>query len=117
MLLQANSREVASHVATCLGLVTYTYSTLKIKCEHFNNVITFQLPDKSFLRLHDKTSYLEIQVRHHTRDLCISYHPKVFPVLSQYFEDVCKKLNFNHKFQYGFLCHDGIKVMMITLLS
>ena len=76
--------------------------------EHFSNVITFRLPDKSFLRLHDKTSYLEIQVRHHTRDLCISYHPKVFHVLSQYFEDVCKKLNFNHKkLQYGFLCHDG----------
>ena len=76
--------------------------------EHFSNVITFRLPDKSFLRLHDKTSYLELQVRHHTRDLCISYHSEVFPVLSKYFEDVCKKLNFNHeKLQYGFLCHDG----------
>ena len=76
--------------------------------EHFSNVITFQLPDKSFLRLHDKTSYLEVQVRHHTRDLCVSYHSKVFPVLSQYFENVCSKLNFNHgKLQYGFLCHDG----------
>ena len=76
--------------------------------EHFSNVITFRLPDKSFLRLHDKTSYLEIQVRHHTRDLCISYHSKIFPVLSQYFDNVCSKLNFNHKkLQYGFLCHDG----------
>ena len=76
--------------------------------EHFSNVVTFRLPDKSFLRLHDKTSYLEIHVRHHTRDPCVSYHSKVFTVLSQYFEDVCKKLNFNHKkLQYGFLCHDG----------
>lgn len=76
--------------------------------EHFSNVITFQLPDKSFLRLHDKTSYLEVQVRHHTRDLHVSYHSKVFSVLSQYFKNVCSKLNFNHdKLQYGFLCHDG----------
>ena len=76
--------------------------------EHFSNVITFRLPDKSFLRLHDKTSYLEVQIRHHTRNLCISYHSKVFPVLSKYFKDVCSKLNFNHeKLQYGFLCHDS----------
>ena len=76
--------------------------------EHFGNVITFRLPDKSFLRLHDKTSYLEVQIRHHTRNLCISYHSKVFPVLCKYFKEVCSKLNFNHeKLQYGFLCHDG----------
>ena len=76
--------------------------------EHFSNVITFQLPDKSFLRLHDKTSYLEVQIRHYEGDLCISYCSQVFPVLSQYFIDVCSKLKFNHeKLQYGFLCHDG----------
>ena len=76
--------------------------------EHFSNVITFQLPDNSFLRLHDKTSYLEIQIRHYEGDLCVSYCSQVFPVLSQYFKDVCSKLNFNHeKLQYGFLCHDG----------
>ena len=76
--------------------------------EHFSNVITFRLPDKSFLRLHDKTSYLEIQVRHYTRNLHNFYHSKVFPVLSKYFKEVCSKLNFNHeKLQYGFLCHDG----------
>ena len=76
--------------------------------EHFSNVMTFQLPDKSFLRLHDKTSYLEIQIRHHEGDLCISYCSQVFPVLSQYFKDVCSKLNFNYeKLQYGFLCYDG----------
>ena len=76
--------------------------------EHFSNVITFQLPDKSFLCLHDKTTYLEIQVRHYEGDLYFSYHSKVFPVLSQYFKDVCSKLNFNNeKLQYGFLCQDG----------
>ena len=76
--------------------------------EHFSNVITFQLPDESFLRLHDQTPYLEVQIRHYTRNLCISYHSKVFPVLSKYFKDICSKLNFNHeKLQYGFLCHDG----------
>ena len=76
--------------------------------EHFSNVITFQLPDKSFLRLHDKTSYLEIQIRHYEGDLYVSYHSQVLPVLSQYFKDVCSKLNFNHnKLQYGFLCHGG----------
>ena len=75
--------------------------------EHFSNVITFRLPDKSFLRLHDKISYLEIQIRHYVRNLHTFYHSKVFPVLSNYFEVVCNKLNFNHKkLQYGFLCHD-----------
>ena len=76
--------------------------------EHFSNVMTFQLPDKSFLRLHDKTSYLEIQIRHHEGDLCVSYCSQVFPVLLQYFKGVCSKLNFNYeKLQYGFLCYDG----------
>ena len=76
--------------------------------EHFSNVITFQLPDKSFLRLHDKTSYLEVLIRHYEGDLYISYCSQVFPVLSQYFIDVCSKLKFNHeKLRYGFLCHDG----------
>ena len=76
--------------------------------EHFSNVITFQLPDKSFLRLHDKTSYLEMQIRHHVKNLHAFYHSKVFPVLSEYFKKVCSKLNFNHnKLQYGFLCYDG----------
>ena len=76
--------------------------------EHFSNVITFQLPDKSFLRLHDKTIYLEMQVRHYEGELYFSYRSKVFFELHQYFKDVCSKLNFNHeKLQYGFLCHDG----------
>ena len=76
--------------------------------EHFSNVITFQLPDKSFLRLHDKTCYLEIQIRHYEGDLHFSYCSQIFPILCQYFADVCKKLCFNFKkVQYGFLCHDG----------
>ena len=76
--------------------------------EHFSNVMTFQLPDRSFLRLHDKTSYLEIQIRHYEGDLCVSYCSQVFPILLKYFIDVCNKLKFNHtKLQYGFLCHDG----------
>ena len=76
--------------------------------EHYSNVITFRLPDKSYLRLHDKTSYLEVQIRHYKRDFCTSYHSSVFPVLCQYFIDVCNKLNFNvDKLQYGFLCYDG----------
>ena len=76
--------------------------------EHFSNVVTFRLPDKSILRLHEKTSYLEIQIRHHVKNLHTFYHSKVFPVLSKYFKYVCCKLNFNYqKLQYGFLCYDG----------
>ena len=76
--------------------------------DHFSNVVTFRLPDKSILRLHDKTSYLEIQIRHHVKNLHTFYHSKVFPVLSKYFKYVCCKLNFNYqKLQYGFLCYDG----------
>ena len=76
--------------------------------EHFSNVVTFRLPDNSFLRLHDKTSYLEVQIRHFVKTLHVPYHSKVFPVLSKYFRDVCSKLKFNHsKLQYGFLCRDG----------
>ena len=76
--------------------------------EHFSNVTTFRLPDKSFLRLHDKTSYLEVQVRHYNRDADISYHPRLFWELQKYFENVCAKLSFNpEKLQFGFLCHEG----------
>ena len=76
--------------------------------EHFSNVITFELPDKSFLRLHDKTSYLEVQVRHYKGDLEVFHHQKIFHELSPYFTKVCKRLHLNHnKLQYGFLCHDS----------
>ena len=76
--------------------------------KHFSNVATFSLPDNSYLRLHDKISYLEVQVRHYEGYANISYHPKLFPVLCDYFYNVCTKLNFNpEKLQYGFLCHDG----------
>ena len=79
--------------------------------EHFSNVITFELPGntcRSFLRLHDKTSYLEIQIRHYKGDLDISNHSNIFHELCCYFTEVCNKLNFDHKkLQYGFLCHDG----------
>ena len=76
--------------------------------EQFSNLITFQLQKQFVLRLHDKTSYLEIQIRHYKGDLPICDCSEIFAVLSQYFKDVCIKLNFNHKkLQYGFLCHDG----------
>ena len=78
--------------------------------KHYSNVATFSLPDKTFLRLHDKISYLEVQVRHYEGDSesDLSYQPKLFHVLCEYFYKVCKKLNFNpEKLQYGFLCHDG----------
>ena len=75
--------------------------------EHFSNVFTFKVDD-SFLRLHDKTSYLEIQIRHYRGDLNICNHSKIFHELSWYFTKVCEKLKFVlKKLQYGFLCHDG----------
>ena len=76
--------------------------------KHYSNVATFSLPDKTFLRLHDKIFYLEVQVRHYEGNVDISYHSMIFLVLCKYFDKVCKKLNFNsEKLQYGFLCHDG----------
>ena len=76
--------------------------------EHFSNVMTFELPDKSFLRLHDKTSYLEVQVRHYQGDLKISHCLKIFDKLFPYFEEVCKRLHLKQEnLWYGFLCHSG----------
>ena len=74
--------------------------------KHFNNVMTFLLPDETFLRLHDHTYYLEVSVRHFKRDVKASYHHVVLPVLKTYLHRVCRQLNFNlQRLQYGFLCH------------
>ena len=74
--------------------------------KHFNNVMSFLLPDGTCLRLHDRTYYLEVTVRHYKRDVIAPYHPEVLLVLERYFERVCRQLNFNlEKLQYGFLCH------------
>jgi len=79
--------------------------------KHYSNVITFQLPDETFLRLHDKTYYLEVQVRHYKNDANVQYHSKVFPILKKYLEMVCKQLHFSSdKLQYGFLCHESYNV-------
>ena len=78
---------------------------------HYSNVITFQLPDETFLRLHDKTYYLEAQVRHYKRDASTQYHSQIFPTLKQKFNDICNQLRFDsNKLQYGFLCHGSIDV-------
>ena len=76
--------------------------------KHFSNVMTICMPDKTFLRLHDKTYYLELQVRHYKKDVGISYHSKILPVLRKHFDLVCKQLHFDYaKLKFGFLCHAG----------
>ena len=76
--------------------------------KHFSNVMTICLPDETFLRLHDKTYYLELQVRHYNKDVGISYHSKILPVLRKFFEVVCQQLHFDYaKLKFGFLCHAG----------
>ena len=64
-------------------------------------MITFCLLNKSLLCLHDKVPYLEVQIRDHTKGLSFSFLSKLFPVLSQYFKNVCKC------FHYRFLCYDS----------
>jgi len=79
--------------------------------KHFNNVMTFLLPDETFLRLHDHTYYLEVSVRHFKRDVKAPYHHVVLPVLKTYLHKVCRQLNFNiQRLQYGFLCHGDYTV-------
>ena len=74
--------------------------------KHYSNVITFRLPDKSFLCLHDKIHYLEVQVRHYKRDVSLTYHSKILPVLKDCFNTVCQQLRLDFKkLEYGFLCH------------
>ena len=79
--------------------------------KHYCNVITFQLPDETFLHLHDKTFYLEVQVKHYKKDANFEYHSKVLPMLNEYLEMVCEQLHFDsNKLQYGFLCHESFSV-------
>ena len=74
--------------------------------KHFNNVMTFRLPDETFLRLHDHTYYLEVSVRHFKRDVKSPNHHEVLPLLEKYLHRVCRQLNFDpQKLHYGFLCH------------
>ena len=74
--------------------------------KHYSNVITFRLPDKSFLCLHDKIHYLEVQVRHYKRDVSLTYHSKILSVLKDCFSTVCQQLRLDFKkLEYGFLCH------------
>ena len=76
--------------------------------KHYSNVITFKLPDETFLRLHDKLHYLEVQVRHYTMDVNIYYHSKILPLLKDCLNDVCHQLQLQFYYegiQYGFMCH------------
>jgi len=87
--------------------------------KHFNNVMTFLLPDGTFLRLHDKTYYLEVTVRHYRRDVIAPYHPEILCVLKVYLQRVCRRLNFDfEKLQHGFVCHgDGESDDHIVILK
>ena len=86
-----------------------------ISCERthhtFSNVITFILPNDSFLSLLDKVSYLELQVRRLekiTADLPV--HVDVYKYLVHTLTEVCIHLNFDYeRLQYGFLCKCGKK--------
>ena len=75
--------------------------------KHFQNVMTFLLPNNHYLRLQDKIYYLEVQVRHY------QYRKgegmlKELEVICMYLHKVCETLRFNHsKLQFGFLCHHG----------
>ena len=78
--------------------------------KHYSNVITFCLSDKIYLRLHDKTYYLELQVRHFNQDADTTHHCKIVPVLDKYIKLVCGQLRFDYnKLQYGFLCQEDCK--------
>jgi len=81
-----------------------------VTTKHYSNVITFCISDENFndiyLRLHDKTYYLELQVRHFDRDVKSSHQREIFPVLQKYLENVCIQLNLEcSRVEYGFFCH------------
>ena len=74
--------------------------------KHYSNVITFKLPDGTFLRLHGKTYFLEVQVRHYRMDINIHYHSEILPVLKQHLKTACDQLHFGFEgLEYGFMCH------------
>ena len=82
----------------------------------------FCLPDHTYLYLHDKIFYLEVEVRHGRRNYPAPYHSKLFVVLQQYLIAVCNHLHFDpQKLQYGFLCladeSDGDHIAVIDLLK
>ena len=86
-----------------------------ISCEQthytFSNIITFILPNDSFLSLLDKVSYLELQVRcpeKLTSDLPV--HVDIYNYLVYALTEVCIHLYFDYeRLQYGFLCECGRK--------
>ena len=78
--------------------------------KNFRNVVTFLLPNGLFLRMQDKSHYLELQIRHYkqhyNKDTC--FHYQVYNKLCKYIQEVCDDLKFKHNnLQYGFLCHDA----------
>ena len=76
----------------------------------YSNLITFPIHNAYSLSLIDKLSYLEVQIRHQESDYyCqLPIHSKVFNVLVDALEIVCKQLTYNSdRLQYGFHCHCG----------
>ena len=74
----------------------------------YSNLITFPLHNAYSLSLIDKLSYLEVQIRHQESDYYCQtpIHNKVFNVLADALEIVCKQLTYNSdRLQYGFHCH------------
>ena len=95
-----------SLVALLLNEKQWQHQLGNTTAKHYSNVITFQLPDDTFLRLHDKAYFLEVQVRHYTIDVKIQNHSEILTILKKHLQAVCKQLHFDYEgIQYGFMCH------------
>ena len=78
---------------------------LHLSAKNYSDLVIFRLPDGSFLYMHDKIFYLELEVRHNESGFVPEYQHHVFAVLHEYLELVCNHLHFDpQKLQYGFLC-------------
>ena len=76
----------------------------------YSNLITFPIHNAYSLSLIDKLAYLEVQIRHQEGDYYCQFpiHNKVFNVLADALDIVCKQLTYNSdRLQYGFHCHCG----------
>ena len=74
--------------------------------KHYSNVMTFCIMDEIYLCLHDKMYYLELQVKHFSKDADTSHHSDILPDLEKCMSKVCEKLKFDYnKIEYGFYCH------------
>ena len=78
---------------------------LNVNEVNYSDLMIFLMPDGSYLYMHDKIFFLQLEMRCSESGSSLYHKDIFFKLYTHYLEAVCKHLRFDpQKLQYGFLC-------------